>query len=94
MSESPRLLDADALVAVHDRLIELYGGPGGLRSRSGLESAVGRVEHLAAYSDRQIDVCAAAAALAYGLCRLHHPFVDGNKRTAFPAVFIVLSMND
>lgn len=34
-----------------------------------------------------------AVAIAYSLCRIRHPFVDGNKRLAFAALVVTLDMN-
>src|SRR3712207_7432690 len=45
---------------------------------------------LAAYGEP--DIPALAAALGYGLAR-NHPFVDGNKRTAYAAVETFLVLN-
>ena len=38
------------------------------------------------------DLAALAAAYGYGLAR-NHPFVDGNKRTAFVAIELCLLLN-
>jgi death-on-curing protein len=45
---------------------------------------------VAAYG--QPDVAALAAAYGFGLAR-NHPFVDGNKRTAFIAIELFLALN-
>lgn len=45
---------------------------------------------MAAYG--QPDVAALAAAYGFGLAR-NHPFVDGNKRTAFIAIELFLALN-
>ena len=39
------------------------------------------------------DLAALAAAYAFGVAR-NHPFVDGNKRTAFGALIVFLGLND
>ena len=46
--------------------------------------------NLAAYGEP--DAAALAAAYAYGIAR-NHPFVDGNKRTAFVAAEVFLDLN-
>ena len=38
------------------------------------------------------DLAVLAAAYAFGLAK-NHPFVDGNKRTAFMAAYVFLSLN-
>ena len=41
----------------------------------------------------ETDLAALAAAYAFGIAR-NHPFVDGNKRTAFGAMIVFLGLND
>jgi death-on-curing protein len=56
-----------------------------------LESALARPRQLAAYGDR-VDVIDLAAAYSSGLVK-NHPFVDGNKRTAFVVGILFLELN-
>lgn len=83
-------LHVGVLRAVHEEQILEHGGPGGTRDEGLLESAVARPLHLAAYG--QPDACDLAAAYGFGIAR-NHPFVDGNKRTAFVAVELFLALN-
>ncbi len=83
---------AETLIAIHERLIALYGGAPGLRDPGALEAALARPSHLATYGNVTA-VPHLAAAVAYGICRIRHPFVDGNKRVAFAALFVILDMN-
>jgi len=83
-------IDAQAMRAVHEEQILEHGGPAGLRDAGLLESALARPRHLATYGTP--DVCDLAAAYGFGLAR-NHPFVDGNKRTAFVAVELFLALN-
>ena len=62
----------------------------GTRDEGLLESALARPMQLAAYGTP--DVAALAAAYGYGLAK-NHPFIDGNKRTAFVAVELFLALN-
>jgi death on curing protein len=80
----------DAVLAAHDRQLAEHGGPPGLRNPGGLESALARAANLAAYADP--DASALAAAYATGIAR-NHPFVDGNKRTAWIAARLFLRIN-
>ena len=41
----------------------------------------------------ETELAAFAAAYAFGIAR-NHPFVDGNKRTAFGAMIVFLGLND
>lgn len=84
------LIDAEGVIAVHDRVLnpsELAGLAGG---RS-LEGALARVENRIAYGLIG-DVHDLAAAYAVALAR-GHVFNDGNKRTAFAVMELVLRLN-
>ena len=78
------------LQAAHDEQLAEHGGPAGLRDAALLESALARAQQLEAYG--QPDAAALAAAYGFGLAR-NHPFVDGNKRTAFIAIELFLALN-
>jgi death-on-curing protein len=83
-------IDPAVIHAVHDEQLAEHGGAAGLRDAGLLESARGRPVHLAAYGEP--DTAALAAAYGYGIAR-NHPFVDGNKRTAFVATELFLALN-
>jgi death on curing protein len=83
-------IDRTAIIALHERVLALHGGRAGIRDQALLESSLARPRHLAAYGDP--DLCALAAAYAFGIAR-NHPFVDGNKRTAFLAAYVFLARN-
>ena len=83
-------LDTQALLAVHEEQLAEHGGAAGTRDAGLFESALARPLHLAAYGDP--DAADLAAAYGFGLAR-NHPFVDGNKRTAFVAVELFLALN-
>ena len=70
----------ETVLIFHDAQISEHGGAGGLRDEGGLRSALARPENLAAYGEP--DLFDLAAAYARGITQ-NHPFVDGNKRTAF-----------
>lgn len=79
-----------SVFGIHAKSLAAYGGADGLRDDGLLESALGRPENLAAYGDP--DVFDLAAAYAFGIVR-NHPFVDGNKRTAFLTAILFLDLN-
>ena len=83
-------LRLDVLLAVHEEQLVEHGGPSGVRDQGLLESALARPQQLAAYGEP--DASAMAAALTWGLAK-NHPFVDGNKRTAFVAMELFLLCN-
>jgi death on curing protein len=85
-----RWLDPAVILAVHDAQLAEHGGGAGVRDKALLESALAKPLNLASYEDP--DVAALAAAYGYGISR-NHPFLDGNKRTAFVAVELFLHLN-
>ena len=90
MSEPLWIEELDAL-ALHDRLLALYGGAEGLRDDALLKSALARPHQLSAYADAP-DIIDLAAAYTVGIIR-NHPFVDGNKRTGFVVGILFLELN-
>ena len=80
----------EVVEAIHDEQIAWHGGSEGTRDVGLLASAIDRPKNLAAYGDP--DLASLAASLGYGLAR-NHPFVDGNKRTAFVSVETFLLLN-
>lgn len=76
--------------AVHDAQLAEHGGAGGVRDAGLLESALARPRNLHAY--RETSLCVLAASYAFGIIQ-NHPFVDGNKRTAFLAAYVFLRAN-
>jgi len=83
-------LNGAVLRAVHDEQLAEHGGAAGMRDATLFESALARPVNLAAYAAP--DAPALAAAYAYGIAR-NHPFIDGNKRTAFVAMELFLACN-
>jgi death on curing protein len=83
-------LDGEVLRAVHDEQLSEHGGAAGVRDIGLFESALARPRQLASYGDP--DLADLAAAYGYGLAK-NHPFIDGNKRTAFVAVELFIDCN-
>ena len=90
MNEPWTWLSSDVLLAVHDEQLAEHGGAAGVRDIGLFESALSRPRNLAHYGNP--DLCELAAAYGFGLAR-NHPFIDGNKRTAFVAVELFLVLN-
>jgi len=86
----PEWLSLDIALAVHDRQLAEHGGPTGVRDQDMLESALARPLNQWTYGED--DLCALAAAYAYGIAR-NHPFTDGNKRTAWVFARLFLMLN-
>ena len=87
-----RYLTADEMLALHCYLMrEKWGEPlYGLRDRNLLESAANRPLSAASYENA--DLFEQAARLWHGLTA-NHPFLQGNKRTAYAAMEIFLRLN-
>jgi len=80
-------IHVDDVLAIHADQIERYGGSQGLRDPGLLEAALFRPQ--TGYYPSLVDE---AAALWESLSQ-NHPFVDGNKRTAFAATYAFLFIN-
>jgi death-on-curing protein len=83
-------LDSAVMLAVHDEQLAEHGGIAGIRDQGMFESAMQRAPNLAAYGAP--DYAELAAAYGVGLAK-NHPFLDGNKRTAFVATELFLVLN-
>jgi death on curing protein len=75
------------VLAMHTDLIERYGGAQGVRDQGLLEAALYRPQ-----TGYYADLIEEAAALWESLAQTH-PFIDGNKRTAFAAMHTLLAIN-
>jgi len=86
-SDRIQFLSVDEVLAIHERLIEQFGGTSGVRDMGLLESALFRPQ-----SGYYNDLSEMATAQFESLL-LNHPFVDGNKRVAYFATDIFLRLN-
>ena len=75
------------IMTLHHVVLALFGGADGIRDQSALESAVSRPQN-----GYYADLVEEAAALLESLL-INHPFLDGNKRTAFAACDVFLRLN-
>lgn len=82
----------DVVLAVHSRQLAEHGGAVGVRDEGLLKSALEKPKNLFHYADPKPDLAAIAASFAYGIAR-NHPFIDGNKRTAFVVCRLFLKLN-
>lgn len=79
------------VLAIHEDQLAQHGGSSGVRDENLLGASLARPKHLFAYDDPTIFNL--AAAYGYGLAN-NHPFIDGNKRTAFMVMYTFLGLND
>ncbi len=80
-------LTVTEVLAIHEDQIVRYGGSTGIRDRGLLEAALFRPQ-----TGYYADLVEEAAALWESLSQ-NHPFVDGNKRTAFAVTYTFLVVN-
>ena len=78
------------VVAIHDEQLAEHGGAIGTRDEGLLDSALARPLNRAGYGDPDIAELAALHAIAIAR---NHPFVDGNKRTAYMAMELFIRLN-
>lgn len=92
--QAPVWILEDVVLAIHRRQLAEHGGSGGIRDPGLLDSALARPKNLIAYADPEDepDLAILAASYAWGLVR-NHPFVDGNKRTAYVVCRTFLKLN-
>jgi death on curing protein len=88
--KEPLWLEPELAFAIHDRQLAEHGGGVGVRDTGVMESALARPINKWSYGED--DLAVLAASYAFGLAR-NHPFVDGNKRTAWVLARLFLSLN-
>ncbi len=83
-------LTRELVLAIHDEQLREHGGGEGVRDEGLLDSALARPLNRAGYEEP--DLAELAASYAFGIAR-NHPFIDGNKRTAYVALEVFLVLN-
>ncbi len=73
-------------------LLKRYGGSPGIRDHGLLESAVHRPQAVVFGKDAYPSLFDKTAAVSHSLL-FNHPFIDGNKRSAFAACHLTLLLN-
>ena len=80
----------EVVFAAHDQSLAQFGGAAELRDEVMLDSALGKPLDLFTYGKSTLfDL---AASYGYGIVK-NHPFIDGNKRTAFIVAVVFLELN-
>ena len=83
-------LSRPLILAIHEEQLRTHGGAPGLRDAGLLESALARPLNRTGYGAP--DTAELAAVYALGIIG-NHPFIDGNKRTAYVALETFLALN-
>lgn len=87
----PKWITESLAVYIHDDQIASHGGSYGILNPGLLASAMARPRNQFGYEEA-VSCSKLAASYGYGLVK-NHPFVDGNKRTAFQVMFVFLRIN-
>ncbi|MEO6863508.1 MAG: type II toxin-antitoxin system death-on-curing family toxin [Microcoleus sp.] len=90
--QTPRFISIDEVLELDEDQISSFGGTSGVRDEGLLESALAQPQ---ATFGRQLlhpTISEQAAAYLYHLA-MNHPFIDGNKRTAFAVADTFLRLN-
>jgi death on curing protein len=90
--KEPVWIRLDVVLMTHEEALMPHGGPEGVRDLGLLESALARPKNISAYAAQDASIARFAAAYAKGIIA-NHPFVDGNKRTAFTVSLTFLKLN-
>jgi death on curing protein len=85
-------LSKNQVLAMHQVLIQKYGGTLGLRDGGLLESALAQARQSAFGEDLHPDIFSKAAAYGFSLSE-NQPFLDGNKRIATAAMGTFMMVN-
>jgi death-on-curing protein len=85
-------LRVEDVLEIHRHIIQATGGSAGLRDVGILDLAIHRPQASFAGAPLYADLSHQAAALLHSIA-MNHPFVDGNKRTAFTAMDVFLRLN-
>jgi death-on-curing protein len=88
--KEPIWLTRDEVLAFHEDQLKEHGGLAGVRDESALEGALARP--INTFNDEAADLYTLAATYAHGIAK-NHPFIDGNKRTAFASAAVFLILN-
>lgn len=93
MNRNWRHLELSEVIAVHEYLLDLFGGSEGVRDVNLLESALAQPRQTFDGKDLYRTPAEKAARYAFGIVN-NHPFVDGNKRTGAACLGMALRGND
>lgn len=86
MTEIKFILAEEALL-LHETMIHMFKGSNGIRDIKTFESAINR-PLISYYEDIE-----EYAACYFESLLINHPFIDGNKRTAFGVMHVFLKLN-
>lgn len=86
-----RWLSKKAVLAIHNEQLKEHGGLMGIRDEGLLDSALSRPKNRLIYKETK-NIMELASSYGFAIVR-NHPFIDGNKRTAFVSAATFLFLN-
>lgn len=90
--QTPEFLEIADIIDIHQILLEQFGGMPGVRDEGLLESALSQPQATFFGELLHPTIHEQAAAYLYHIAK-NHPFLDGNKRTAYGAMEAFLRLN-
>lgn len=87
-----KYITLDEVLAIHDDMVERYGGSFGIRDLGLIQSAIARPQASFGGVDLYPGIIDKASALFHSLI-FNHAFADGNKRTALTSTARFLHLN-
>ena len=86
------MISLNEVLAIHDILIERFGGAKGVRDQAGLDAAINRPYQTFDGQELYPDPIEKASAIFESIIS-NHPFVDGNKRTAYVLMRLLIKQD-
>jgi death-on-curing protein len=87
------MIDLATALSIHERLIDSYGGSKGIRDKGSLLAALARP--YATFDQHELyPTPSEKAAAIFESIIINHPFIDGNKRTAYIVLRTILYLFD
>ena len=90
--QTPEFISLEEVLELHDDQISSFGGTPGVRDEGLLESALAQPQATLGGEYLHPTIAAQAAAYLYHIA-MNHPFIDGNKRSAFAVTDTFLRLN-
>jgi len=89
---TPNFVSKSMVLSIHARQIERFAGTPGVRNEGLLESALAQPQATFGGDFLHPTISEQAASYLYHIA-INHPFIDGNKRTAFAVTDTFLRLN-
>ncbi len=90
--QTPKFISLEEVLELHDDQISSFGGTPGVRDEGLLESALAQPQATFGGEYLHPTITTQAAAYLYHIA-MNHPFIDGNKRSAFAVMDTFLRLN-